>query len=535
MKFANLNLFSVENNETLISICRRLIERSLDWGDPSSWTNEDFEQLSEKIFEKTAVRLSVSTLKRIWGKVRYDNSPTTATLNALARFAGFGGWREFQQSQSQPSPQSSPDLADHSSGPASAPVSNTTDQLGGGAFPAIPVPGTIPAHHPSGEVLSSVPGIASAAHPASGLLSPAPLRRRLFMTALIVSTVILIGLVSLFGSRFHAGQQSSQDDYPVDLIDSTGVAFAAREVTDDLPNSVVFTYNASSLQPDKVMIQQSWDTTRRETVPADGSAHTSLYYYPGYFISKLIVDGVIRREYPVFIRTKGWKGIIGRKPLPLCLTPEETRVTAAAGNPAASGSTGVPGSGPQGGYVQSMMGISSQTLRQKTGSNIFNNTWAEFFNIREFEGVSASHFTFTTTLRNTSTVEQCLCRKIMITLLGTDAVIIIPLADKGCISDINLLTGERWISGKDNDLSGFGCDFRDFQHFTCTVENHHLKITLNGKPVFDTKQQLTIGRIVGIRIAFEGAGEIKERLLARDLGSRSISFRRSWVDIYPNL
>src|ERR1700761_1903743 len=77
---------------------KRLIEKALGWGDPSSWTNEDFEELSDRIFTKTDVRLSVSTLKRIWGKIKYDHTPTTATLNALARFAGYTTWRELQQS-----------------------------------------------------------------------------------------------------------------------------------------------------------------------------------------------------------------------------------------------------------------------------------------------------------------------------------------------------------------------------------------------------------------------------------------------------
>src|ERR1700753_32213 len=83
------------NNEAGLERCRHLIEASLNWGDPASWTNEDFEELSDRIFEKTEVRLSVSTFKRIWGKVKYEHSPTTATLNALARYAGFESWRAF--------------------------------------------------------------------------------------------------------------------------------------------------------------------------------------------------------------------------------------------------------------------------------------------------------------------------------------------------------------------------------------------------------------------------------------------------------
>ena len=69
------------------------------------------------------------------------------------------------------------------------------------------------------------------------------------------------------------------------------------------------------------------------------------------------------------------------------------------------------------------------------------------------------------------------------------------------------------IFGKDNDLSMFGCDFRDFQQLTCTVEDHRLKIMLNHNLIFNTEQQQSLGKIVGLRIAFEGAGEIRELTL----------------------
>src|SRR5471030_2632643 len=87
----------MEIEKELLSKCRQLVEQSLNWGDSATWGNDDFDQLSEKIFDKTKVRLSVSTLKRIWGRVRYESFPTTATLNALANFIDFENWREFRQ------------------------------------------------------------------------------------------------------------------------------------------------------------------------------------------------------------------------------------------------------------------------------------------------------------------------------------------------------------------------------------------------------------------------------------------------------
>src|SRR5919199_27786 len=76
--------------------CRRLIEEKMGWGSPDSWSTQDFEQLSERIGEHTGVSLSVTTLKRVWGRVKYNSAPTTTTLNALSAFVGYESWREFK-------------------------------------------------------------------------------------------------------------------------------------------------------------------------------------------------------------------------------------------------------------------------------------------------------------------------------------------------------------------------------------------------------------------------------------------------------
>lgn len=82
-----------------IGICRQYIESRLGWGGSDSWQNQDFENLSEKIFQETGQVLSISTLKRIWGKVKYDGRPNIATLDVLAQFAGFENWRAFDGAQ----------------------------------------------------------------------------------------------------------------------------------------------------------------------------------------------------------------------------------------------------------------------------------------------------------------------------------------------------------------------------------------------------------------------------------------------------
>jgi hypothetical protein len=404
-----------------IQRCREAIEKVLNWGDSGQWINQDFENLSERIFTKTQVRLSVSTLKRIWGKVKYENSPTMATLNSLAKFLDYENWRDFQS------------------------VINS----------------------PSTETETEVPVILQS-------------KKQFFSNPLRSSSIIgvtVIGLVLIF---LLVKGTSKKNTVPGE------VKFEVRKISDDLPNSVVFNYDASAFHSDSVFIQQSWDPNRRERVSPTGKQHTSLYYSPGYFLAKLIVDNEIKKEDVVFIKTKGWKTIINdEQPVPFYLNENEVR-------------------------LKSGIGVNSSLLAEKVKSVVFNNTWVTFANVREFDGLSGSAFTLDLKVKNNATVEECLCRKVFITLLTKGGAIIIQLSAKGCISDLGLLTGDRWVSGKENDLSAFGCDFADFEKVTCKVTDHVFEVLLNDRPVFKEEQKNSLGEIVGLRVAFEGPGQMKE-------------------------
>lgn len=91
----------MDNNSEIkyIQTCLALAEVRLNRGPGSEWTSYDFEKVSDAIAEATGVTLSVTTLKRLWGKVKYNNIPATTTLNALAQFAGYTDWRTFKLQQ----------------------------------------------------------------------------------------------------------------------------------------------------------------------------------------------------------------------------------------------------------------------------------------------------------------------------------------------------------------------------------------------------------------------------------------------------
>ena len=84
-------------NDTLyIQRCLELVEAQFNRGKSQEWSNYDFEKLGLAVQAATGVALSVTTLKRVFGKVKYNSAPAVTTLNALSRYAGFEDWSDFR-------------------------------------------------------------------------------------------------------------------------------------------------------------------------------------------------------------------------------------------------------------------------------------------------------------------------------------------------------------------------------------------------------------------------------------------------------
>ncbi|MBO3696851.1 hypothetical protein [Roseivirga sp. E12] len=100
-------------NRELLKYCLRRIEKKLGWISNDLWQNQDFDLLSDRIFDETGVKLSVTTLKRVWGKVNYSSEPSISTLNALAKFIGYDNWSDLKNSEqfsAAPKPKSKPSI-----------------------------------------------------------------------------------------------------------------------------------------------------------------------------------------------------------------------------------------------------------------------------------------------------------------------------------------------------------------------------------------------------------------------------------------
>ncbi|PHN01421.1 hypothetical protein [Flavilitoribacter nigricans] len=80
-----------------LQICKAKIAEQLQLGsETGKLRSRDFEYLATSIEENSGIKISTSTLKRIWKK-GYDKTPHPATLNALVSVLGYEDWPAFKQ------------------------------------------------------------------------------------------------------------------------------------------------------------------------------------------------------------------------------------------------------------------------------------------------------------------------------------------------------------------------------------------------------------------------------------------------------
>jgi hypothetical protein len=400
--------------------CCNLIEEKLAWGSSERWQHQDFENLSDRIFEETRIQLSTSTLKRLWGKIPYDSTPNLGTLNALAQFAGYDNWRVFSSPQVTLSPQT-------------------------------PIP----------------PFTVSISH-------PYPLR---FSVALCLFILLIPRSLSAFWNyaphlRYHH------------------ISLSSQLVTTGLPNTAFITYDVMDSNADSVFIQQNWDTHQRFKVDKHKHQWANTYYTPGVYPIQLVLNDSVIQNHDLLIETDGWLRMIDKKPIPVYLPENQAELPKSIGISVAN--------------LEPFKANFSQTV-----------PWVSLYKVQKTMAVPSQRFLMETSLRNTFGKGDGVCQQTKITLLGTKGTLQIPLCAKGCVADLQVIANHRVFDGHTEDLSGLGVEFNHLAEVRCEVKNQLMTIFVNDKPVFSRSIEQNIGTIVGTRIQFLGAGEVKRFDLKR--------------------
>jgi hypothetical protein len=432
-------------DEGLIRQVKKRFEEQTGWGDSEKWTNQDFLQLSELILERTGVTLSHVTLKRVWGKVKYESLPNTHTLNTLVQFLGFESWRDFSSKNS---------------GPGSGPVSPNQPQTAEPdqpqpANPNQPQPADPDQPQPSEPDRRKTPG-------------QRILAKKIWLIAPLA--LILLVLVLLNGQ----GPAPLPQDY----------AFSSKKVvTSGVPNSVIFDYDATRSPDDSVVIQQSWDTSRRVKVSKNGHQYTSVYYYPDFYHATLQVHNKVVKTHNLLIESDGWVSLVEQQPVPVYFKKEE----------AISGGK---------------LSLPIDLIRQKNVPMQPQPPTVLFSNVKDFGEIYTDHFVFETSLKNDYAEGSAVCQTTKIYILCEGTAIWIPLVAKGCISNTDLYFTYFYTTGKREDLSAFGVDFSSYVKLRIESDSGRAKIFVNNKLAYTVPRNIIRSKIIGFDFSFQGTGSI---------------------------
>lgn len=263
------------NDHWYLEIARKKLEHKLGWGSVHEWSSEDFQTLSEAILASTDLSLSVTTLKRLVGRVNYNATPHPSTLNAVARFLGHANWRAFKQALNTPT---------------EAQEVKTT--------PIISKP-----------AINSIEASASTQ------------KNQKWLAYLLPAGVLVLIMIVAIASR------KKDQITPVSDANRAQVSFSTNPVAEGIPNTVVFNYDLHSIDGEVFEIQQSWDETKRFVINPQEKEATCTYYYPGYYRAKIVVDDQIIQEHDLFVPSNGWMAAIESGPVPRYILPTEWQQT----------------------------------------------------------------------------------------------------------------------------------------------------------------------------------------------------------------
>ncbi len=268
-----------------------------------------------------------------------------------------------------------------------------------------------------------------------------------------------------------------------------------------VPNSVIFAYNALAAdEEDTIFIQQSWDERLRRQVAREQEVHTSVYYYPGYFTAKLIVDTQIVQEHPLFIPTNGWLPIVELEPVPLYF--EETEAFQDNGT----------------------FGLTAEQIQGQNIPLLPKPPWTSYHFVGSFGDLTTTDFSFTTLLKNEYEGGVNVCQHTEVHLLFEGGAFIIPLTIKGCVSEIELTDAK----GKKRDPAVLGVDFSDWVKLEVKFKGREGRLYINDQFAYSMHYPYGSKKIIGLRYRFQGTGSVKEVYLTKFDGSEVYreNFRR---------
>jgi len=262
--------------------------------------------------------------------------------------------------------------------------------------------------------------------------------------------------------------------------------FSSRKnVSSGVPNTVIFNYDISMYDFDSAFIQQSWDTRRRVEIKKNEKYSTSVYYYPGYHRAKIMINDQLVKEIPVYITTEGWLSLIqnpGNDLIPIYVNE----------NCISNG----------------QMYMSPETIEAHHIDLSHHNHSTSFYYVNDDFCGDSDNFSFETRVKNNIDEGGLACQVCEVSIFGEYGRHVIQLSNPGCIGSLFQKFGQKYIMGKNNDLSAFGIDMNNWNDLKLSINNRIATIYINGQEIYKTSYDKGNGAIKGIFYHFGGSGAV---------------------------
>ena len=404
----------------LVNICMTELCKNAGFTGSTNLVQRDLVFLCDRVESQTGVIISLSTIKRLLNG-QFSRLPQIATLDAIAITAGYQNWQQFKISKN---------LEANQNGKANKQKSPPPPLNGGKTFNA----------------------------------------RLLLWVAPVLLIAVCLGFMMTTRKPGLAGVDRAR--------------FSARKVTgNDVPNTVVFSYNVDSVAADSFFIQQSWDRNRRVRVFKHNYTLTDIYYEPGYHTAKLIANDKIIKTLDVSIPTNRWvfyakEGFT--KGLPKYI--------------AANGAKGRSFKLTKDDLAKSRIDIQKENA---------------YVNVYFPSQIASSSDNFVLRFRiKVDELKNEPCPFLMTEVFCQRQFMYFGSTLKGCTSELRSQFGENNLDGKTNDLSALGSDLRTWQNVELSVKNKNATISINGAKVFSASYHHSCGLITGIGFISNGLCEV---------------------------
>ncbi|MDJ1491458.1 hypothetical protein QNI19_00870 [Cytophagaceae bacterium DM2B3-1] len=410
-------------DQYIVKKCLLEIFKKNGYAEVDRLTQRDFDHISQRIEDNTGTLISGITIKRLLNG-EFSRLPQIATLDAISRYLGYHNWQEYKALFRD----------------------KEENQLA--------KEDTIDTENPVQKASS--------------------LTNKRFRLAVVM--YLVIGVTAVLGFIQFSGKKP--------FANVNRATFSARTNTNnDIPNTVVFTYNVDEVQADSFFIQQSWDKNRRVRISKNNYTLTDIYYEPGYHIAKLIANDSVIQTIDINIPTDRWFFFAKDNPSskPDYIYPDQI-------------------------VHDGMLSIIEADL---LNSHIDIHKEKEYL-YTYFPGkmhVDGDNYVLKTKIR-VKEVKKNSCPYLMPEIFCQRYTMFFTSTPKGCSSESMVQFGEHFISGKETDLASLGFDVTQWMDLEVRVKDKQAVIRINNKDVFATSYKTTSKLLTGIGFVSNGLCEI---------------------------